>query len=264
MKSLTTLGGKNMKNIQIIALVIGSCFVTFVASVLFAMNMVTIQPKQLAKIIKEDPVTVMNALRESAKKAEKQMAEKALEEQFKNPLEIETEGRVTFGEEEAPITIVEFADFQCFYCAKASKSMSALRDKYDGKVKLVYKNFPLSFHKFAKPAAEYFEAVALISHDKAREFHDEIFDNFDDYAKLSEEGEINKALKKIVKKIDVNMKEIKDNLETAKKTVQADMEEALKLGVGGTPSFFINGIDAKGGRFEMIIEKLLQDIEGKK
>ncbi|MCZ0933420.1 MAG: thioredoxin domain-containing protein [Oligoflexia bacterium] len=253
-----------MKNSQIIALVIGSCLITFIASVLFAMNMVTIQPKQLAKIIKKDPVIFVNTLKESVKQAEKQMAEKALEEQFKNPLKIETKGRVTFGKEEAPITIVEFADFQCFYCAKASKSMSALRDKYEGKVKLVYKNFPLNFHKFAKPAAEHFEAVALISHDKAREFHDEIFDNFDDYAKLEDKTEINKALKKIIKKIDVNMKEVKDNLETAKKTVQADMDEALKLGVRGTPSFFINGIDAKGGRFETIIEKLLKEIEEKK
>ena len=259
-----------MKNSQIIALVIGSCAVTFIASVLFAMNLVTIQPKQLAKVIKKDPETFFKALEETHKEAQKirakqeqEKAKKALEEQFKNPLKIETEGRVTFGNEEAPITIVEFSDFQCPYCSKAAQSMSALREKYEGKVKLVYKNFPLRGHPFAKPAAEYFEAVALISHDKARKFHDEIFYNFDNYARLSGETEINKAIKYIIKKIGLSMEKVEGNFEEAKKTVQADKDEALKLNVGGTPSFFINGIDAKGGSFEMIIDRLLEEIDNK-
>ena len=246
-----------MKNSQIIALVIGSCLVTFIASVLFSMEMVTIKPKQLAKVIKKDPDTFFTALEESHAEAKKMRAERELEERFKNPLEIETEGRVTFGDEDAPVAIVEFSSFQCVYCAKAATSMKALREKYDGKVKLVYKHFPLSFQKLARPAAEYFEAVALISHDKAREFHDEIFYNFDEYARLSSEEEINKAIKKIVKKLGLSMKKVEGNLEKAKQVVQADMDEALKLNVSGTPSFFINGIDAKGGGFEMIINRLL-------
>ena len=245
-----------MKNAHIIALVIGSCLVTFIASVIFSINMVSISPKQLAKVIKKDPVTFVNTLKETVQKAEKQKVEDALEEQFKNPLKIDTKGRVTFGKEEAPITIVEFSDFQCPYCSKAAQRMSDLREKYEGKVKLVYKHFPLSFHPFAKPAAEYFEAVALIDHEKARKFHDEIFYNFDNYARLQNEKEIKKALQKIIKKIDVDMKKTEENLEQAKKIVQADMEEALKLKVGGTPSFFVNGIDTKG-RVELIIEKIL-------
>ena len=255
-----------MKNTQIIALVVGSCLVTFIASVIFSINMVSISPKQLAKVIKKDTETFFEAVKYSAKdfekrrvEIEKQKAKEALEEQFKKPLKIETEGRVTFGNKDAPITIVEFSDFQCQYCARAAKSMSALRDKYEGKVKLVYKHFPLNFHDFARPAADYFEAVAIISHDKAREFHDEIFYNFNKYARLQSEKEINTALKNIIKKIGLNIQKVEKNLEKAKKTVQADMDEALKLKVGGTPSFFINGIDAKGGRFEMIIDRLLQE-----
>ena len=255
-----------MKNSQIIALVIGSCLVTFIASVLFSMGMATITPKQLASVIKKEPETFFKALEETHKQAQKIKAEKdresakqALEEQFKNPLKIETEGRVTFGNATAPITVVEFSDFQCPYCARAAKRMEALREKYEGKVKVVYKNFPLSFHAFAKPAAEYFEAVALISHDKAREFHDEIFYNFEDYARLNSETDINKAIQKIIKKIGLKKKEVEENLKTAKKTVQADLEEAKRLEVGGTPSFFVNGIDAKGFPMEMIIDRLLKE-----
>ena len=253
-----------MKNSQIIALVIGSCFVTFIASVLFSMNMVTITPKQLANVIEKDTEVFFEAVKNSFKDAEKRQvekkresAQKAMEEQFKNPLEIKTKGRVTFGDSKAPVTIVEFSDFQCPYCSKAAENMSALRKKYDGKVSLVYKHFPLSFHPFAKPAAEYFEAVALISHDKAREFHDEIFYNFDDYARLNNEKEINTGIKNILKKIGLNMSKVEANLKKAKKVVQADMDEASKLGVGGTPSFFVNGIDAKGVNIEMIIDRIL-------
>ena len=259
-----------MKNSQIIALVIGSCLITFIASVLFSMEMVTIKPKQLAKVIKKDPETFFKALEETHEEAKKirvkqeqEKAKKMLEEQFKNPLEIETEGRVTFGNKSAPITITEFSSFGCVYCAKAAKSMKNLIEKYDGKVNLVYKHFPLSFQPIAKPAAEYFEAVAIISDKKARDFHDEIFDNFDDYARLKSEEDINKAIQKIIKKIGLNMKKVEGNLEKAKKVVEADIKEAGKLGVGGTPSFFINGIDAKGGGFEMIINRLLDKIEDK-
>ena len=254
-----------MKNTQIIALVIGSCLVTFIASVIFSINTVSITPKQLAEVIKEDTETFFTAVKHSAKEfekrrveIEKQKAEEALEEQFKNPLKIETEGRVTFGNEEAPITIVEFSSFQCPHCASAAKRMSALREKYAGKVNLVYKHLTLGF-PFAEPAAEYFEAVALISHDKARKFHDEIFYNFDEYASLRSEKDINKALKNIIKKIGLSMKQVEKNLEKAKKIVQADKEEANRLKVTGTPSFFINGISSKNLNPEMIIERLLKE-----
>ena len=249
-----------MKNTRIIFLVAGSCLVTFILSVVFSMNMVSIQPKQLAQVIKDDPVTFMEAVREASEDAQKTMAKKALEKQFENPKEIPTEGRVTFGEASAPITIVEYSDFQCPYCARAAQSMRDLKEKYEGKVKVVYKHFPLSFHPFAKPAAEYFEAVALVDHAQARKFHDAIFDNFSDYAKLQDEKEITKSLKSLVKKMGLNAKDIEGNMEKAKKVVQTDMAEAKKLDVRGTPSFFVNGVNPQG-RIEMVIEKLLKDLE---
>ena len=232
-----------MKNIQIILLVAGVGLVTFILSVVFSMNMVSIQPKKLAEVVKKDPVTFMEAFKEAAESYQKESAKKALEDQFKNPAKIPTEGRVAFGEASAPITIVEYSDFQCPYCAKAAKSMRDLKDKYKGKVKVVYKHFPLSFHPFAKPAAEYFEAVALVDQAKARQFHDTIFDNFSDYAKLNEEKEITQSLKALVKKMGLNQTDIEKNMEKAKKVVEEDMKEGRKLDVRGTPSFFVNGCE---------------------
>ena len=252
-----------MKNIQIIALVLGVSLVTFVLSVVFSINMVSISPKNLAKVIKEDPETFIDAIKEASEVHQKQSAEKALKDLLKNPAEIPTDGRVTFGDSSAPVTIVEYSDFQCRFCWKASQAMKQLREKYDGQVNLVYKHYPLDFHPFAKPAAEYFEAIALIDHEKARQFHDAIFDDFSDYAQLKEKQEINKSLKALVKKMDLDTKTVESNMEQAKKAVQQDMDEARKLDVRGTPSFFVNGVSTqhKGRNFpiELIVEKVLKD-----
>ena len=246
-----------MKNFHIILLVIGAGVLTFILSVLFSINMVSISPKNLAKVIKEDPGTFIEAIKTASEKHQKQSAEKALEEQFKKPADIPTKGRVTFGEQTAPVTVVEYSDFQCPYCRRAAKKMKRIIEKYKGKVNVVYKHFPLSFHPFAKPAAEYFEAVAFVSHDKAKKFHDEIFDNFSDYAKLKEETEIEKSLKALIKKVDVDIKAVEGNMEKAKELVKKDMEEAEKLDVRGTPSFFVNGVNPPQGRIELVIEKFL-------
>ena len=67
---------------------------------------------------------------------------------------IKTEGSPVRGPKDAKVTIVEFSDFQCPYCARAHQTMSEqVMKEYDGKVKLVYKNFPLGFHQWAEPAA---------------------------------------------------------------------------------------------------------------
>ena len=133
----------------------GLAVLTFImsvfVSVVFSINMVEISPKNLAQTIKKDPETFINAIKEASEKHQKQSAEKAFEERRKNPAKIKTKGRVTFGPEKAPVTIVEFADFQCFYCSKANQRMKALIKKYEDKVRLVYKHFPLDFHPFALP-----------------------------------------------------------------------------------------------------------------
>ena len=248
-----------MKTNQIVALVVGSCVLTFAASVLFSINMVSITPKNLAKVVEKDPVLFMETLQASAKNAQAEMKKKEFEEQMENPAEIATEGRVTFGDKSAPVTIVEFSDFQCGYCARAVNRLKDLKKKYDGKVKVVYKHFPLSFHPFAKPAAEYFEAIALIDHAKATEFHDLIFGEFDLYARLKSEDEINKAIDSLIKKTGLKKADIEKNLEKGKKTVAGDIEEATQLKVGGTPTFFVNGVSARSIGLEELVEKFINE-----
>ena len=91
--------------------------------------MASISPKNLAKVIKKDPETFINAIKEASQDHQKQAAEKAMAEQFKNPAKIPTKGRVTFGESSAPITVVEYSDFQCGYCARAVTRLRDIKKK---------------------------------------------------------------------------------------------------------------------------------------
>ncbi len=248
-----------MKTAQIVTLVGGASLLTFILSVVFSINMASISPENLAKVIKKDPEAFINAIKEASESHQKQQAEKDMEAQFKSPADIPTEGRVTFGKADAPIAVVEYSDFQCGFCAKAAGRMRAIRKKYKGQVKVVYKHFPLSFHPFAKPAAEYFEAVALIGHDHAKKFHDTIFDNFGDYARLKDKKEITKKLNSLIKELGLSKQTVESHLKKAKEVVQNDLAEAGRLNVGGTPSFFVNGIDTKG-RVESVINKLMEKL----
>ena len=193
-----------MKSIPVstIALVALASVVTLVASVFIAVNYYVIKPKDLAKAITDDPevfaeavLSINDTMRKVSQKKRAELETQRLEKSLKIPLKIATKGRVTFGDEKAPITIAEFSDFQCPYCAQASKRMKKVVEKYKGKVNMVYKHFPLGFHPFANPAAVHFEAIAMEDHGKARKFHDLIFDNFEKYARLKDKKAIENLLK---------------------------------------------------------------------
>ena len=164
-------------------------------------NSVVITPKHLADVIKKDPKTFIEAFNEANEKYK----EKLLDEQFEKPVQIETKDRITFGDLKAPVTIVEFSDFQCSPCAMASGYVKTVIKQYKGKVKLVYRHFPLNFHKMAKPAAIYFEAIAMEDHEKARKFHDTIFENIQEYVFLKDKEIIEKKLQDLVKKIGADV-----------------------------------------------------------
>ena len=87
------------------------------------------------------------------------------------------DSRVIVGAKNAPITIVEYSDFECPYCSRGFATVKQLLSEYKGQIRFVFKHLPLDFHPLAKPAALYYEAIALQSHEKAIKFHDKIFEN---------------------------------------------------------------------------------------
>ena len=178
----------------------------------------------------------------------------AMEKEFSNPLKIDTGSSPVRGAKEATVTIVEFSDFQCPYCSAAAKTMEEVLKNYEGKVKLVFKNLPLPFHPEAKGAA--IAALAAGEQGKFYEMHDKLFANQKDlgdelYLKLA--GELG---------LDINKFKTDLRNEKLAKMIDEDQDLATRLGVRGTPGFFVNGVQVKGARpfdhFKKLIDRWLE------
>lgn len=147
------------------------------------------------------------------------------------------EGRIVRGNPAAPVTIVEFTDFQCPYCSNGARTVSAMMAKYEGKVKLVVKHYPLPFHPAALPAALYFEAIALQSPDKAWQFYDAVFAN----ARQLIDGE--DFLKAVAASVGADMSRLEKDARSPEiyKKIAADKQEFEQAKYDGVPVFIING-----------------------
>lgn len=247
------------------------------ASVVLAITACAPSAKQLKEAIEKDPSIVFGAIEKHPDKfievvmkaqqeAQKVAGDRAQEEEKKqrdeeyaNPLKPEVqEGRVIFGNKNAPVTIVEFSDFQCPYCSRGYQTVKQIEKEYGDKVRIVFKHLPLDFHPLAMPAAKYFEAIAQQSHEKAEKFHDMIFEN---QGMLKDKGEAYFA--EATKKVGADLKKVQAALkdESIQKRIDADMEEARKFNMSGTPGFIINGVSLRGAypfpAFKEIIDKHL-------
>lgn len=223
-------------------------------------------PDIITDAIKKNPVKFMEALNDAAQEARKKDRDKqaeqeaqGLEEEFKNPKKPEVdEARVIFGNKSAPVTIVEYSDFECPFCSRGYQVIDQVKKKYGDKVRVVYKHLPLSFHPMAEPAARYFESIALQGHDKAEKFHDLVFQNQE---KLK--GEKEKFLQDAAKKSGADVKKVlaEINSEKVSANIKKDMAEAEKFGFSGTPGFLVNGVSVRGAypldHFEKIIDRHL-------
>ena len=148
-------------------------------------------------------------------------------------VEVEVTGDPSQGPKGAPITIVEFSDFQCPFCKRAEPTMKQVREKYGDKIRLVYEDFPLEFHPNSRPAAS--AARCAAEQGKFWEFHDKLFD---DQSKLTPSD-----LKADAKQLGLDTSKFDQCLDSDKygKVIEADLAQGKMLGVQGTPAFYING-----------------------
>ncbi|HEY0097270.1 MAG TPA: thioredoxin domain-containing protein [Archangium sp.] len=158
------------------------------------------------------------------------------------------------GPDNAPITIVEFSDFQCPFCSRAMKAVDEVMAAYPNQIRLVFRHYPLDFHKQAPKAAE----ASLCANDQGKfwEYHDTLFAN-------QQALEV-AQLKEHAKKVGLDSARFDKCLDSGEKagTVAADMADGQKVGVNGTPAFFINGILLSGAQpaeeFKSIIDAELK------
>lgn len=167
-------------------------------------------------------------------------------------VQVEAKGPVK-GPEGAKVTLVEFSDFECPFCSRARETVDKVMAKYDGKVKLVFRQFPLSFHPHARKAAE--GALCANAQGKFWQFHDALFS---DQTKLEPA-----QLKETASKLGLDKDKFGACLDSGEqgKIIETDMAAAEKVGVSGTPAFFINGVSLSGAQpleeFERVIDQEL-------
>jgi protein-disulfide isomerase len=154
------------------------------------------------------------------------------------------------GKPDAPVTIVEFADFQCPFCQRIEATLKTLLAKYDGRVKLAYLDFPLTeIHSNAEKAAE----AARCAGDQGKfwEYHDTLFA---DQSKLDEAGLIGHA-----QNLNLDEAAFRSCLSSGKfkHDIEVNREEGTKAGVSGTPAYFINGVFLSGAQPQAEFEKII-------
>ena len=159
------------------------------------------------------------------------------------------------GAENAAVTLVEFSDFQCPYCAKAIKQLDAVLQAYPTQVKLIFKQFPLDSHGQALLAAQ----AAIAAHQQGRfwPMHDAMFANRSNLSRPS--------LMVLAERVGLDMKRFTADLDSpsTRKTVERDTQDGDKAGVEGTPTLFIDG-QRYNGSLELEPMKSVIDAELKK
>jgi predicted DsbA family dithiol-disulfide isomerase len=154
------------------------------------------------------------------------------------------------GTENAPVTIIEFSDYECPFCGRAEPTVKEVLETYKGKVRLVFREFPLPMHDHAQKAAE--AALCALDQNKYWEMHEKMFAN-QRSLEVPELKEYAKALAMDSTRFDKCL----DGGEKAK-DVAASQKAGEDAGVSGTPAFFINGRPIFGAvpieRFKEVID----------
>ena len=164
-----------------------------------------------------------------------------------------TDDDAIMGSEDAPVTMIEFSDFECYYCGKFyTETLPQLKTNYidTGKVRFVYRDYPLAMHQNAQKAAEAAECAG--EQGKFWEYHNKLLEN--------QNALDNESLKQYAKDLGLNEAQFNTCLDSGEMTseVQKDFSDGASYGVTGTPTFFINDQKLVGAKpyssFESAIE----------
>ena len=167
-------------------------------------------------------------------------------------------GAPSTGPKEAPVTIVEFTDYQCPYCHSAQSTIDQVMSRYEGQVRLVHLDFPLDFHSEAIPAAR--AARCAGEQGKFWEYH---------HSLMTQKGTLDpEDLKQRASSLKLGERAFGSCLASKKndEAIQAELKQGTDLGVTGTPAYFVNGRMLSGARplesFTELIDSELPPAQG--
>ena len=190
-----------------------------------------------------------------AKKTAKNPVEVYLSKPLRPVFDVSLVGAPYMGGKNAKVVVAEFSDFQCQYCRKGAEILKKMRKKYGDKIKIVFKNFPLSFHNDAEKAA----MAGLCARDQGQTFfwkmHDKMFEN---------QGNLDKKnLTSMAEKIGLKMQDFVACMESQKYKgkIRESVEEGKRLGVKSTPTFFVNGQVVVGVNEEEISQLINEELK---
>lgn len=176
-------------------------------------------------------------------------------------IKVNTEGSPSTGPQDAPVTILEFSDYQCPACRQGHEVVRKVREMYGGQVRWIFKNFPLKMHKDAERAAQ----ASLCAADQNRfwDYQDVLF-------AYNKEDLSDEKLEQFASDLGLVPASFKECLEKNKykSKVEKDIEDARNAGIDRTPTFVINGRVAPGApgleQFKTMIDEELKKIKEKK
>ena len=184
------------------------------------------------------------------------LAQNGGHEERDTPIPI-TNADAVWGSRHALVTLVEFSDFQCPFCARAVDTVSDLQKEYGPeKLRVVFKHTPLQFHPNARPCAEAAQAVRMLGGNRA-------FWTFYDLAFHDQANLGDASYETWAQKAGVNVSAFRDALAAKRFSakIDDDVELGKTIGVNGTPAFFINGVMVSGAqpidKFQTIIDAQL-------
>ena len=168
-------------------------------------------------------------------------------------VDVDSDDDPFMGPANAAVTIIEFSDFQCPYCRRVQPALKRLLKEYEGRVKLVFRDFPLRrIHPQAQKAAEAAQCAA--DQNKFWPYHDKLF---------ATSSLFPHDLKNYAKELGLDTKQFNACLDSDKyaQEVEKDLQDGEKAGVSATPSFFVNGQPLSGAasyeRFQELVEAAL-------
>ena len=203
------------------------------------------RPELVLSVLENHPVLVADLVERAGEIRKEKIVEEQWRRELANPKTPSIAAdRPVRGSRAAPVTIVEYSDFQCPYCESASRTIRKILAEHGGAVRYVYKHNPLPFHAAAEPAARYFEAIALQSEEQAWQFHDRVFEQQQSLSGGED------ALREIASALDIDQARLTRDLSSpaVAERLRLDQEEAQKFGFDGTPAFLVNGVSLIGNQ----------------
>ena len=180
------------------------------------------------------------------------------QEDFSKVYDIPIDHSPIIGSKDAPVTIVEFLDFQCPFCARFHPPIVEVLKAYPKEVRYIIKDFPLPFHPQARPAAK--AALAANEQGKYEEMVDAILE---DNTNLSDD-KFKELAKKIGLNVDKFMKDYKDKDAQWEEYLNKDAALVNEVQVRGTPTFFLNGRKTMARDFAGFKKEIDEVLAGKK